>query len=157
MIMNPLQHGHRVTIALVAFALCAAAQAPAPGSLQGSRRQDLQRASQNYSQEPYGSERRPWVRGSSAEAPATISVTPPYNAISPPLLAPPPSVSLEHRVAERLLSAGLRGVLFLALIMLLAQTAPKRLWSEVVDGNNLALAIVLSAIAIALGIVISAP
>jgi hypothetical protein len=48
-------------------------------------------------------------------------------------------------------------VLFLALIMLLAQTAPKRLWSEVVDGNNLALAIVLSAIAIALGIVISAP
>jgi hypothetical protein len=67
----------------------------------------------------------------------------------------PQPVALEQRLTERLLGAGLRGILFLVLVSVSARIAPKRVWSEVLDGNNLALSILLAAVAIALGMVVS--
>jgi hypothetical protein len=74
---------------------------------------------------------------------------------------PEPEVTLPlsrgQRLTDLVLISGVRALLYLAAIGLLAQIAPRKMWAQILDRNNTALAIVLAAIALALGIVISMP
>jgi hypothetical protein len=69
----------------------------------------------------------------------------------------PLPISRARILADIVLIAGLRTLLYAAVVGLLAQMVPKRVWTPVLEGNNMAVAIVLAAIAVALGIVIAAP
>jgi hypothetical protein len=71
---------------------------------------------------------------------------------------PAPEVpSRGQRLTDLVLMLGVRALLYVAAVALLAQMAPRKVWAQILDGNNTALAIVLAAIALALGIVIATP
>ena len=68
-----------------------------------------------------------------------------------------PPLSGDRSVAEKFLIAALRALLYAAALALVGWMAPSRAWAQVLDENNIAVAIVLAAIAVALAIVIAAP
>jgi hypothetical protein len=69
----------------------------------------------------------------------------------------PLPISRERRVTDMVLMVGVRALLYVAALGLLAQMMPKPVWAQILERNNTALAIVLAAVVLALGIVISAP
>jgi hypothetical protein len=69
----------------------------------------------------------------------------------------PLPISREQRVTDLVLMAGVRALVYVVAIGLLAQMMPKRVWAQMLERNNTALAIVLAAIVLGLAIVIAAP
>jgi hypothetical protein len=80
-----------------------------------------------------------------------------YIAANGPQKPAPEVPSRGQRLTDLVLMLGVRALLYVAAIGLLAQIAPRKMWAQVLDRNNTALAIVLAAIALALGIVIATP
>ena len=85
-----------------------------------------------------------------------MPVRPPAAAFPFPASAPPER-GRERLVTDILLTAGVRALVFIVALGLLAQMTPKRVWSKVLDANNTAVAIVMAAIVLALALVIAAP
>ena len=155
-------------VAALGCGLVAAGQAPRPA-------RDFERTMREYKISPFGYYSSPsssWgsgagARPASSSGPRVISGGPPFRTPYEPggyeeMAGFPPSfrpvaVQREATLSEALLIAALRVLLFAAAAALIARAVPKRGWSEVLDGNNIAMAIVLGAVAIALGIVVSAP
>lgn len=130
--------------------------------------QDFRNASGNFKISPYGMESEHRIREGDRYSerrygfdqvhpppePALGNATP--AAIDIPAAGVPVSLGLDQSFTGRIAIATAKGILFLALSSIAAKLIPRRVWDEIVDGGNLPLGILLSALAIALGLIIAA-